>query len=162
MKFVKSTFYIVIITLVYAVNGHAGDALNDMKPYPNAETGQQRMVFRVPVSEYEGDKKVEIIVGKVIPVDCNIVSFSGNLDTETAQGWGYSYYVVNQIIGPSTTMMACPSDQALEDKFIKVRGNGYLVRYNSKLPYVVYTPSGFEVRYRVWAPTGATEKAQSE
>ncbi len=31
-----------------------------------------------------------------------------------------------------------------------VRGEGFLLRYNSKLPVVVYVPEGFEVRYRIW------------
>jgi ecotin len=46
-------------------------------------------------------------------------------------------------------MMACPGRRRHE-AFVQLRGDGYLVRYNSKLPLVVYAPDGFEVRYRVW------------
>ena len=29
-------------------------------------------------------------------------------------------------------------------------GEPYLIRYNSRLPIVVYAPEGVEVRYRLW------------
>jgi ecotin len=36
------------------------------------------------------------------------------------------------------------------DRFVTLGGKPYLIRYNSKLPVVVYVPEGFEVRYRIW------------
>jgi ecotin len=33
------------------------------------------------------------------------------------------------------------------------------VRYNSRLPIVVYVPSGYEVRYRIWSASETTHKA---
>ena len=33
------------------------------------------------------------------------------------------------------------------------------VRYNSRLPIVVYAPSGYEVRYRIWSASETTHKA---
>ena len=35
-------------------------------------------------------------------------------------------------------------------KFVALGGEPYLIRYNSKLPVVVYAPEGCEVRYRIW------------
>jgi serine protease inhibitor ecotin len=37
-----------------------------------------------------------------------------------------------------------------------------LLRYNSKLPLVVYEPSGFEVRYRIWAAGEEAQQAIAE
>ena len=34
------------------------------------------------------------------------------------------------------------------DKFVSAQPQ--LVRYNSRLPLVVYAPEGYEVRYRIW------------
>jgi ecotin len=36
-------------------------------------------------------------------------------------------------------------------RFIPLGGEPYLIRYNSRLPVVVYVPEGVEVRYRVWS-----------
>jgi ecotin len=36
-------------------------------------------------------------------------------------------------------------------RFVPLAGEPYLIRYNSRLPVVVYTPTGVEVRYRIWS-----------
>jgi ecotin len=35
-------------------------------------------------------------------------------------------------------------------RFITLGGEPFLIRYNSRLPVVVYVPEGVEVRYRIW------------
>jgi ecotin len=40
-------------------------------------------------------------------------------------------------------------------RFITIGGDPYIIRYNSRLPIVVYVPEGVEVRYRIW--TAGTE-----
>ena len=54
-------------------------------------------------------------------------------------------------IGPlAATMMACP-DGKKEKKFVTAYlGDAGMLRYNSKLPIVVYTPDNVDVKYRVW------------
>ncbi len=136
-----------ILFLVIAV----GDETTNMKPYPAAEEGFERMVFRVPAVEDESARKVEIIVGKILSVDCNRTSFGGVLEKRVAEGWGYPYYVLEKVGGPMSTRMACPPGTENTDEFITVNGDGFLQRYNSKLPMVVYVPKGFAVRYRIWA-----------
>jgi len=42
------------------------------------------------------------------------------------------------------------SERAEGDPFITLGGEPYLIRYNSRLPIVVYAPSDVEVRYRIW------------
>jgi ecotin len=128
----------------------AGQDEYGMKPYPEPDAGYQRLVFRVPAVDNEDDRKVEIIVGKVLSVDCNRTWFGGHLERRVAQGWGFPFFVLPQVGGPASTMMACPPGERT-DAFVAVRGDGFLQRYNSKLPVVVYVPEGFEVRYRIWA-----------
>ena len=57
----------------------AAQEQGDMRPYPQPQEGFERMVFRVPAADIEGDRRVEIIVGRVLPVDCNRTWFAGNL-----------------------------------------------------------------------------------
>lgn len=134
---------------------------DDMKPYPPAPADQVRMVLRVPAVDHESDRKVELVVGKVLAVDCNQHWFGGDLQRKVAKGWGFPYFVLEKTGGPASTMMACP-EQDKRDQFVSVRGDGFLLRYNSKLPIVVYVPHGFEVRYRVWTAGAETGKARPE
>ena len=49
--------------------------------------------------------------------------------------------------------------------FMQVLSAGVLcsslqIRYNSRLPVVVYAPDGYEIRYRIWKASEAIEKAE--
>ena len=52
--------------------------------------------------------------------------------------------------------MAVDPNTPQVDRFVTLGGEPKLLRYNSRLPIVVYVPSGVEVRYRLWRadPTG--------
>jgi ecotin len=121
-----------------------------MKPYPPAEDGYKRMVIHLQSLADEDTSKLEIIIGKTIKVDCNRHWFGGQVTEEIAKGWGFPYFVLKSVTGPVSTLMACPPDKKEQDAFVQVRGDGALLRYNSKLPVVVYVPVDFEVRYRIW------------
>ncbi|UTV53991.1 serine protease inhibitor ecotin [Burkholderia arboris] len=120
-----------------------------IKMFPQAAAGQQRVVIGLPALENEGDARVELMIGKTLQTDCNQQWFGGELSAEDVKGWGYTYYQLTDVKGPASTLMACPG-QAPQQRFVQVRGDGQLLRYNSRLPLVVYVPDGFEVRYRVW------------
>jgi ecotin len=137
-----------------------GDA--DMQPYPVVQNELVRMVFRLPAIEDESAHKVEIIVGKIQSVDCNRTSFGGSLERRTVEGWGYPYFVLEKVGGPMSTMMACPQAHENTDEFVMVVGDGFLQRYNSKLPMVIYVPEGFGVRYRIWAAEDDIGRAGAE
>ncbi|MOA43304.1 Ecotin precursor [compost metagenome] len=47
-------------------------------------------------------------------------------------------------------MMACPEKTKTQKFVTAYLGDNSLLRYNSKLPIVVYTPENIDVKYRVW------------
>lgn len=124
--------------------------LEKVAPYPQAEKGMTRQVIQLPAQQNEANFKVELLIGKTLEVDCNQHRLGGQLESKTLEGWGYDYYVFNNVTSPVSTMMACP-DGKKEKKFVTAYlGDNSLLRYNSKLPIVVYTPENVEVKYRVW------------
>jgi ecotin len=65
-------------------------------------------------------------------------------------------------------MMACPPGMPPRDEFVRANlsvgadpADG-LLRYNPKLPLVVYVPDGFELRYRVWRAAATAGNAVRE
>ncbi|MGO3743474.1 serine protease inhibitor ecotin [Kerstersia sp.] len=140
--------------MMFAAGAQAADAA-DLKPFPAAQAGQTRYVLNLESRPVEEDYEVQLIVGKTLPTDCNHQWFMGNLSEETVQGWGYGYYVLNQVNGPASTLMGC-LDSVKKDSFVSVQGDGFKVRYNSRLPLVVYVPEGFQLRYRLWHASDET------
>ena len=121
-----------------------------IKPYPQAGEGQQRHVIEVPPQANEADYRVELIAGKTLDVDCNQQRLAGQWQRKSVQGWGYDYYELEQVGPAMSTLMACPDDSRRK-AFVAEGGEPLLVRYNSKLPLVVYTPADVQVRYRIWS-----------
>ena len=148
---------LLVLTLSAFSSGIAADAIGAPKAvdqlvaFPAAEAGQTRYVLMVPAQENEDAFKVELIVGKTELVDPhNRFFFGGRLEEVEVTGWGYTRFVL-QTLGPlAGTMMAILPDVPKVERFIPVGGGGLTVRYNSKLPIVVYVPEGVEVRYRIW------------
>lgn len=131
-----------------------------MKPYPAAETGYQRYVIELPPQKNEDAFKVEILAGKTLQVDCNRVGMGGTLTEKVAEGWGYPYFVLEQVSPPFSTKMACPPGTEMRGEFVAVHADNLIQRYNSKLPLVVYVPDGFEVRHRIWQAGKMERSAQ--
>ena len=124
--------------------------LEKIAPYPKAEKGVKRQVIQLTPQEDESTLKVELLIGQSLEVDCNHHRLGGELASKTLEGWGYDYYVFDKVTSPVSTMMACP-DGKKEQKFVTAYlGDTGMVRYNSKLPIVVYTPANIEVKYRIW------------
>lgn len=124
--------------------------LEKIAPYPKAEKGMKRQVIQLTPQEDESTLKVELLIGQTLEVDCNHHRLGGELASKTLEGWGYDYYVFDKVTSPVSTMMACPNGKK-EQKFVTAYlGDAGMVRYNSKLPIVVYTPANVEVKYRIW------------
>lgn len=152
----------LLITLTgVALTACASAAPEDMAAFPAAGEGMTRHVIRLPALDTEAGARVELIVGRVLDVDCNTHWFAAALSELVASGWGYSYYVIDRIDGPASTMKACP-DATLESRFVSARLDDALIRYNSRLPLVVYVPEGFALRYRVWSAGEQTLEAEPE
>ncbi|QBF26838.1 ecotin [Pseudomonas tructae] len=151
-----------LFTLTLAVGTSVQAAsLKEVAPYPEAEQGFTRQVIHLPKQADESAYKLEVLAGKQLEVDCNRQHLGGTLQEQTLQGWGYSYYRLETVSGPASTLMACP-DGKKQQAFVPVVGEGFLLRYNSKLPVVVYVPDGVEVRYRVWSASNKVKKATVE
>ncbi|MFT3760513.1 serine protease inhibitor ecotin [Thauera sp.] len=144
------------LSLSACATGSADDA---MKPWPRAVEGYSRHVIQLPQLADEGSRKVELIAGKTMEVDCNRHSIGGRWQEKTVEGWGYNYYELDQVGQPVSTLMACP-DNSRKQAFVQVGGEPMLVRYNSQLPLVIYAPSDIEVRYRIWAAAPDSLPAQ--
>jgi ecotin len=148
-------FFVVLLSAAHAVS-------EDLKPWPDPGNGEQRHVIRLPQLADEPDHMVELLLGKTLKLDeRNRYFIAGVLEKRTIKGWGYSYYHLasgGQVAG---TLMAVPEGAPKVDRFVTVRSDDAMIRYNSKLPLVVYVPEGFEVRYRVWS-AGAESAAGKE
>ncbi|MFJ4452922.1 serine protease inhibitor ecotin [Pseudomonas sp. NPDC089392] len=151
-----------ILALTMAAAAQASAArLKDVAPYPEAEKGFTRQVIHLPAQADESAYQLEIIAGKTLLVDCNRQRLGGSLEERTLEGWGYNYYRLNKVSGPVSTLMACPDGKKTK-AFVPVVGDGFMLRYNSKLPVVVYAPKDVEVRYRVWSASQDVQKAKVE
>jgi len=142
---------IVSVALVVLVSISLAFAADDMKAFPPAEEGMTRHVIGLPKQGDESAFKVELIIGKTVKTDArNSYFFGGTLETETIPGWGFDRYILRKLGPMAGTLMAVDPDAPQVERFISIGGEAQLLRYNSRLPLVVYVPAGVEVRYRLW------------
>jgi len=126
-------------------------AVDNMKAFPPADPGMVRHVLSLPKQDAEDALKVELILGKTVKTDAvNRYFFAGTLEAETIQGWGFTRYVLKELGPMAGTLMAPDPNAPRVNRFVTLGGEPFLVRYNSRLPLVVYVPEGVEVRYRIW------------
>ena len=155
----KTGLMMVLVVSTFLFSAGAAD---NMKAFPSAEEGRTRHVIQLPEKADESDFKIELMVGKVVHTDAdNRYFFGGTLKRETIKGWGFSKYTLEKL-GPMAGTLMMPNPNAPKvDRFIALGGEPSLIRYNSRLPVVVYTPEDVEVRYRIWS-AGAVEAAGSK
>jgi ecotin len=123
----------------------------DLKPFPPAEPGQQRFVLRLPPTADDEARRVQLLVGRTLEVDCNRLLLGAPVEQRTAPGWGFDYYVVGPFGSPASTLMACPPGTPKRREFVAAHTPALeSLRYNPKLPLVIYAPAGADVRYRIW------------
>ena len=110
-----------------------------------------RHVIFLPFRADEDLLKVQLIVGKTMKLDPqNRYFFGGRLEREAIPGWGYDRYLLKSLGPMAGTLMAVDPNEPKKDRWITLGGEPELIRYNSRLPLVVYVPAGVEVRYRIW------------
>jgi len=128
---------------------YAGD---NMMAFPPAKEGMVRYVLQLPKQDDESAFKVELIVGKTVLVDeKNRYFFGGKSEKETIEVWGFERYNVSKLGPMAGTRMAIDPNAPKVNRFVTLGGEPFLIRYNSRLPIVVYAPEGVEVRYRIWS-----------
>lgn len=147
----KITLLTIIAAIFVSLNMSAQvnptqEAMDNLKPYPEAIDSLERYVIYLDKQADESLFDIELIAGKTMEVDCNRHRLMGQFSEETVQGWGYNYYVFETEGQIMSTMMMCPAPKT--KKFVS--GESLSVRYNSRLPLVVYLPKGYELKYKVW------------
>lgn len=143
---------VVLIASTFAFGQEENYESLEIEMFPKAETGFKQVYIQVPVVENEENYKIELHIGKETSVDCNQHFMNGQLSEQNLEGWGYTYFKVESDDAISSTKMAC-LDSKLERKFITLTPQ--LVRYNSKLPVVVYIPENFIVKYKIFKASDA-------
>ncbi|GAM20501.1 hypothetical protein SAMD00019534_036760 [Acytostelium subglobosum LB1] len=124
--------------------------LDSIAPYPQPQPGFKRHAIYVEPLQNEHDAKVELVIGKTMTLDGNRHWLGGQLKETNLDGWGYTYYVLPQVVGPMSTMMFVQGPPT--EQFITINSLEH-IRYNSRLPIVVYAPEDMEVKYRIWKPS---------
>ena len=140
----------VIGEAVSAVKGkRPDDDSHWQKAYPAAAAGMKRIVIHLDAQADEYAWKIELSVGKVMETDgVNHIGGGAKIAEKTVDGWGYTYFEATQAAMMST-LIGVPPGTPKVTRFVTMAGTGP-VRYNSRLPLVVYVPEGLEVRYRLW------------
>jgi ecotin len=127
-------------------------AVDNMHAFPAADEGMIRYVLQLPKLDEESDSRVELIVGRTVEVDAgNRYFFAGKIEEQTITGWGFPRYLVSKLGPMAGTLMAIDPNAPKVKRFVMLAGEPFFVRYNSRLPIVVYAPEGVDVRYRVWS-----------
>ena len=144
-------FSFAALISIFCIGALSAYAADNMKAFPPAEEGTTRFVLQLPAQEDEALFKVELIAGKIVNIDSsNRYFFGGEIKAENIAGWGFTKYTLDRLGPMAGTLMAVDPNAPKEDRFITLGGEPYIIRYNSRLPVVVYVPEGVEVRYRIW------------
>lgn len=156
--------------LLLAAPGSAIPRL-DLSGYPKPAAGDRRWVIQLPgvlrpsadqgLSANPADWRVQLIVGRMVQLDCNVQSFGGKLrPVKPAQAGGPVLYRVTDVGPLASTRKACPPDQPRRSVFLPMAGKPFVVPYNASLPIVVDAPRPLELRWRLWKAERAERPAQ--
>lgn len=156
----KATRVLLVGMMLSGASGLSAEH-KELKAFPAAKDGMDRLVIVLPHKERgeEDGFKVELIPGKTMLTDgVNRMRLGTTIEPRPLKGWGYTYYEVTGRDVAISTRMAVPEGAERTERFVP--GKPLLIRYNSRLPIVVYAPKGSEVRYRIWRAPEVTEKAE--
>ncbi len=148
-KFLRKTYSIILGTVgIIATSMAQTVTKQNTDIFPKAEKGYTKMVIEVPHSSSDANKRIEFNVGKWMEVDgCNSFGLQGTLEKKDLQGWGYEYYVFKTKGDVIATQMACPG---MPNRNLFVSAQPEMVRYNGRLPIVIYIPVEYEVQFKIF------------
>ena len=150
--------FLLTIPIVATAQTH-DEVVHELKAFPPAGEGMCRYVIFLPAEKDEELLKIQLVVGRSVKLDSkNRYFFGGRLETVPIPGWGYDRYVLKSLGPMAGTLMAVDPNAPKFERFITLGGEPALMRYNSRLPLVIYVPTGGEVRYRIWS---ADQKIQN-
>jgi ecotin len=152
---------VVLASLITAAAAATDEAVRNLSAFPPAEPGTKRLVIFLPPKKAEEDFRVQLLVGKTVLTDgVNRNFFGGQLETETIEGWGFDRHILRQLGPMAGTLIAPWAGAKPVERFVTLAGEPKLLRYNSRLPLVVYVPEDVEVRWRAWRADTKTKTAK--
>lgn len=155
----RLTQFLIIGLALFSIRAFGGVEHPELKAFPPANEGMERLVIVLPHKERgeEDGFKVELIPGKTMLTDgVNLMRSGTTIVPRPLKGWGYTYYEVTGSDIAISTMMAAPESGQNVNRL--VQGTSLNIRYNSRLPIVIYVPKGYGIQYRIWN-AGVTQKA---
>lgn len=150
---------VAVFTMLSAIGSVQAD--DNMKAFPPAEKGMVRHVVQLAKQDDESSFRIELIAGKTVQLDAvNHYFFSGQIEEKVIEGWGFPRYSLEKLGPMAGTLIGVDPKAPKVDRFVTLGGEPHLIRYNSRLPIVVYAPEGVEIRYRVWRAEQKTTVAE--
>ncbi len=165
LKFRSRYFLATLVLLIPTTSSYAAEVGHDdpLAVYPRSVDGLKRNVITLPKQRHEQDLQVELVIGKVMSVDCNRTSLIGTLTSKTVSGWGYDYYQVGVNPGVISTKMACVNSSVHQQLVtLSLPDDQRFITYNSRLPIVIFAPEDVKVSYRLWHAEAGTSPAKIE
>lgn len=129
----------------------------DKEAFPKSLEGYKRFVIDLESKNNEDQLELELIAGLNKEVDCNTHMLMGDFEMRVVEGFGFDYYVFNSDGETASTLMACPDDS----KTTQFVSKSKKIRYNSKLPVVIFAPENYEVKYNIWSAGKNTLEAKA-
>lgn len=124
---------------------YSDEQIGILQAYPKLN-GYMPNVVTVPEKEDESLLKVQVVPGKNMEIDCNRHGLQGKYERKML-GNGDTYFIFLSKGQVFSTLMACPED-VKRTSFVP--GPTIFTAYNSQRPFVVYTPHGVGLKYRIW------------
>lgn len=155
MKMKKILFFALLSFISTHTIAQSND---DISMFPKPVGDKVQKVIQLNPLENEEDYMVEVMIGKKIMTDgCNNYFLLGQIEEKNLDGWGYNYYNFESDGNVASTLMGCLNIKG-EEKVVYAETKK--VRYNSRLPIVIYAPNDVEVNYRVWKADSTIHKVK--